>query len=325
MIDNMTNKLRNIMLSAICMIAASGTAHGGCEDPCAPICCVPTPCCNPCFGDFILGGRALYLRAYEGGLSSPCDRTEVTNTVEDDVLVSTLEGRNHDPDFDWNLGFSVGAGYQFADSNCGLAANWLHYHSHSGNGSDDNEHHWKLNYDVVDLVYYCDCGCSSCFDVIPFAGVSYGRIDQKLHTHLISSVDENPETSFGTVRQDFSGVGPIFGVELDWTLGCGFSLYGDIAGSVLFGRFHVHSNNTQEFDTGTNIDHLVKNTQGNQFVLDLGFGIRWETSIQTCFCCDKVLVLELGVEEHRFFNHNQFGGYGDLSLDGVSFGAALEF
>lgn len=317
----MTNIIRKVMASAVFMIAASGSVQGSCQDSCAPTCCEPISCCSTCWGDFTVGARVLYLRAYEGGLSNACDRTEITNSVEDDVLVSRLEGRNHDPDFDWNLGFSVGVGYQFADSKCGLAANWLHYNNHSGNGSDDNENRWKLNYNVVDLVYFCGCDCSTCFDIIPFAGVRFARIDQKLHSHFVSSNDDVLETVRGHVREDFSGVGPIFGVEADWRLGCGFSLYGNVAGSVLFGRFHVHSDNTDVFETGINIDHLVKHTDNNQFVLDLGFGVRWET----CFWCDKTLVLQLGVEEHRFFNHNQFCGYGDLSLDGVSFGAGIGF
>lgn len=290
----MTNILKNVIVSTILMIAASGSVNGSYEDSCISTCCDSTPCCTTCCGNFIIDARLLYLRAYEGGLSSPCDRTEIYNSVENEVLVSRLEGRNHDPKFDWNLGFDIGIGYQFANSNCGLAADWMHYHSNSGNGSHDNEHHWRLNYNVVDLVYFCDC--FTCFDLIPFAGVRYARIDQKLHSHLISSVDNVLQTSDGRVREDFSGVGPIFGLAADWSLGCGFSLYGNVAGSVLFGRFHVHSNNVSEFDTGRNIDHLIKHTQANQFVLDFGFGICWET----CFCCDKVLILQLGVEEHRF-------------------------
>lgn len=303
------------------MIAASSSLHGGYQDPCASTCCDSNPCCTPCYGDFIVSARILYLRAYEGGLSSVCDITDATSSIEDSVLVSRLEGRNLDPDFDWNLGFNIGAGYRFVNSNCGFAVDWMHYNNDSGNDSEDNFQNWKLDYNVVDLVYLCDYGYSTCFNVMPFAGLKYARIDQKIDYHLISSEDEVLAISDGRVKEDFSGIGPVFGVEADWRLGCGFSFYGNIAGSVLFGRFHVHSNNTDEFETGTNIDHLVKHTQASQFVLDLGFGVRWET----CFCCDKILVLQLGVEEHRFFNHNQFCGYGDLSLDGVSFGVGIEF
>jgi hypothetical protein len=37
------------------------------------------------------------------------------------------------------------------------------------------------------------------------------------------------------------------------------------------------------------------------------------------------LGLQLELEDHRYFNLNQFCGYGDLSLAGVSFGVCLEF
>ena len=147
-----------------------------------------------------------------------------------------------------------------------------------------------------------------------FGGLRYANIDQKLRTNFVSTIDGAITTSTGKLKEEFLGIGPLFGVEGDYPIRCGFSLYGNVAIGVLYGRFHVRSKHTRVFDTGINIDHLSKHLQAYQPVVDVGVGVRWET----CFCNCRRLALQLGLEHHRYFNHNQFCSYGDLSLDGLS-------
>jgi len=294
----------------------SSTSSAGCGEACAPKCCCPDSC-----GQFFANAQLLYLRAFEGGLSSVCDSTHITDSTEDGILTSRLKSKNHDPDFKWNLGFRVGAGYEFADSNCDIGAYWTHFDSHTGNENHKNGHKWKINFNVVDVLYRCDCGCSSCFVLTPFGGLRYASIDQKLRTNFLSTMDTSFIVSKGNSKEDFLGIGPLFGIDGDWDVGCGFSLYGNISAAVLYGRFHGRSNQTDQFNTGININHLRKHIEACQAVVDSGFGVRWKT----CFCEDKLLVLQLGVEQHRYFNHNQFCGYGDLSLDGASLAINITF
>ena len=181
--------------------------------------------------------------------------------------------------------------------------------------------HWKLHFDVVDAVYGCQCDWSSCLALTPYGGLRYAKIDQKLRTDFVSYHNRSPIHSTGYSKENFSGLGPVIGVDCDWNLGCGFSLYGDLSGAILYGRFHVRSNHIDLFDTGVNITHLRSHIHACQPVLDVGLGVRW----RTCLCDDKLLIVQLGVEEHRYFNHNQFCGYGDLSLDGVSLAVGIQF
>lgn len=112
-------------------------------------CFEPEACCPQSCGEIYLDVEALYLRAYEGGLSSICDVTTTTNAIENGVLVSRLTGRGHDPDFKWNGGYRLGADYKFADSDCGLRAYYTHFDANSGG----NSHRWKIDFNVVDVVY----------------------------------------------------------------------------------------------------------------------------------------------------------------------------
>ena len=321
----MAYSLRKIQLAIAALVMVStGYAHGsiatsgaGCDEGCGTDTC----CSDSCCGTFFVGAEALYLRAYEGGLSNVCEGTEIVETEQNNKIVSRLHGKSHDPDFKWNLGFRLGAGYKFGDCNCGIGAYWTHFNSH--NDGHDHDHRWKLDFDVIDLLYGCDYDLCNCFVLTPFAGLRYARIEQKLNTHFVSTVkgsDPDRITSTGHIKEDFWGIGPLFGLEGDWGMGCGFSLYGRVSLAFLYGNFHVRSHQNEVFHTGTNINHLRHNTDAYQAVVDTGFGVRWRTCV-----CDNPFTVQLGLEQHRYFNHNQFCGYGDLSLDGVSLAVGYEY
>ncbi len=317
----MTYSLQKIQIAMTTLaVTAIGSVQG--EDLLVICCeeeiCAPEPCCCGPYGHFFGNAGLLYLRAFEGGLSSPCDQTHIIDSNQNGLLVSRLQGNGNEPDFNWNLGFRIGVGYEFADSSCRIGAYWTHYNSHG---------RWKIDFDVVDVLFSCECDLSTCcVALIPFGGLRGANIDQKFRTHLVSRVqsvtgEETHTFSRGNFKEEFFGIGPLFGIEGVWDLFCQFSLYGDISLSFLYGTFNVRSDQTDEFATGKNINHLRNHTQACQTVLDAGFGVRWKAQ----FCHDRFLMLQLGLEQHLYFNQNQFYGYGDLSINGVSFAIGFEY
>lgn len=298
-----------------------GCAEAACND--RPACCEQeycSPCRTDCCGGFFLNGDLLYMRAFEGGLNCVCDGTQIVDTTTDGVVVSTLEGRADDPDFNWNLGFNVGVGYNFGPSNCDLGVYWTHYNSHTGDGSSENQLRWNIDFDSVDVLFGCECECSSCFALIPFGGIRSVNINQKLNTLFLNIENAAITTVLGTLRQRFIGIGPLLGIEGDWRSRCGFSLYGFISGAILYGSFNVKANQTNNFTTGININHLRQHLQAVEPVVDVGIGIRWKTCL-----CNHTLLWQLGLEHQHYFNMNQFQGYGDLGFDSVSLGLIFEF
>lgn len=283
----------------------------------------PKFCCSLDFdfdicGDFFIAGEALYLRAYEGGLAGLCDNAQITDSFESDGVISKAVGKGREPNFKWNPGFRVGAGYEFGDTKCDIGAYWTHYYSKTGGRSPQ----WKLKFDVVDAVSSGRWDCSPYFVLSPFGGLRYARIHQTLHTHNITTINGDiSDTARGHLKERFFGIGPLFGVEGDYGVGCGFSLYGNISVAILYGTFHNRSHEIARFDTGRNISHTHNHLQACQPVVDAGFGIRW----RACFCNGIILTLQLGAEQHRYFNHNQLCSYGDLSLDGGSLAIGLEY
>lgn len=313
--------------------------YGECEDSC---------CCQPeCCGKIIISAGLLYWRAYEEGLDD-CFAIEDYNEISSDGnIISRFRGRGEDPDFNWDAGFRVGLGYAFACA-WDIGAYWTHFNSNSNHHRrNSHENRWKLDLDVVDILVGRSFDFDTCFTLRPFGGLRGARIDQKYRTTFVNRTDSygisdsylesgslNFDTDFSSygystsnfitphahTKQHFWGIGPLIGVEADWNIGCGFSLYGNAAVGILYGDFHIRSNEFDGFLGAANYCNVRRNLCACQGFVDAGLGVRWET----CFC-ENIVWLQLGLEHHSYFNQNRFGGYGDLCLDGANFSAGIAF
>lgn len=318
-------------------------AYGECNDcySCQPACC-------GCGNGFI-SAELLYWRPFVGGIDE-CGSGNFSETIASDGrVISRFNGRARNPDFDWDPGFRLGAGYEFACSNWGVAAFYTYFHSrsHGSNSHDsdsnssesygfdnrENRLRWNINFDLIDVVAGYEADVGSCFTFRPFIGLRGARIDQKVHRGHFQSSGDNFSTSsndyFSTNRnhfggknhEKFTGVGPLVGIEADWNVWCGFRLYANASTSWLYGKFRVRLNEFDNFDYFDDFCHIRKNLDATLANFDAGLGIRWET----CFCGDMRLFLQLGLEHHQYFNYNRIGEYGDLSFDGVNFSVAIGF
>lgn len=295
----------------------------------------PLSCCPSSCGQFLIEAEVLCLRAFQEGLASACDNPQIHNFKRHGNFISKIKGTARDPNFKWNFGYRLGVGYKLADNNSIIGVRWLHFNTHSRKDrghrdrSRSTQHNWKIDFDVVDFLYGYGCELSNNFVLIPFVGIRYARIDQKLRTDFVSRLVESTHhvthvdqaRSRGRLKQDFYGVGPILGFGGDWDVGCGLGIYGDASVSMLYGSVTARSELIDVFNTATSISHLRKHTQTFQTVLDARVGVRW----RTCFCNNRVFVLRLGLEDHRYFNHNYLCGNGGLDVCGLSFGFDLEY
>jgi hypothetical protein len=247
--------------------------------------------------------------------------------VSDGTVISQFKGKDRDPHFEWNPGFRLGVGLELTRSNWDFVAIWTHINSKAHNSKEqDAEFNWNLDFDVIDVVAAYNFDVGSCFALRPYVGLRGARIEQKVR------YDEQESSKAAALAADlnipddhndqkFTGIGPLVGLEADWNIGCGFSLYANADLSWLYGNFKVRIHELTEsehtFDFYSSDKHLVANIG----VADAGIGIRWET----CFCNGNRLFLELGLEHHRYFNYNRFCSYGDLTFDGFNAGIGFEF
>ncbi len=270
------------------------------------------PTCCECGNTFITADL-LFWRPFEGGLDT-CIPDSTTDTTTSGTVISTLNGTARDPHFRWTPGFRIGAGYEPADCGWDFGASWTHFHSHA----NANGGRWNIDLDVVDAIAGYEYCLSPCFVLRPFAGLRGARIDQQVRVNeFIASELTTINTNN---KEDFWGVGPLIGLEGDWKIGCGFSLFASGSISWLYGKFDVRLIDSTVTADSASYCNVGKNLDASLAGADAAIGIRW----CECFCSTELL-LQVALEHHRYFDYNRIGGYGDLSFDGVTLSAGLEY
>lgn len=268
------------------------------SDPCQPV------CCEPC-EDWLFSADLLYWRGLQNGLECGCG-----------------------PDIDnrWNLGYRIGLENDYFCDCWDAAVYWTNFHSnsHKSRSNGDNAH-WKLRYNTVDILFGQKFYRDSCFSYTPFAALRGAWIDEKLTANFgPCSCDDDVTTGITdqSHREKFWGVGPVVGIKADWDIAPCFSVYGGVGIGLLYGKFKIKVRDTETITDPTDIESLCldRNFHTCQVVADIAIGVQW----RLCFC-NKIALVRLGLEHHRYFNHNQIGGYGDLCLDGVSLSVGINF
>lgn len=122
-----------------------------------------------------------------------------------------------------------------------LWGTWLHANSII----DDNdvtraEMDYDFDLDMFDLSAHKMFKVGSDLDLDIQAGLRYARVDQDIDITYIQDVTA---TTFRKVdidsKNEFTGLGPRVGLDVDWHMAKGFNLFGGLAGSLLIGDFDL--------------------------------------------------------------------------------------
>jgi len=318
-----------------------------CNEP--PICAwgYNPPAYSKCGNDTNCGGfldtfsfRAdfLWWRASEEGLQ--LGTQEELDTFSPSALTATVvnTSRTRKPDFKYDPGFRIGI------SNCAcdgwdMALNWIHFHTKAnasgatipviGGGTSTFISDWErlvdanpltasgrytLNLDLVDIEFGRKFYVSSSFILRPQFGLRIARIDQNYRVESAAIGATAPITDFTAVarsRSDFTAVGPRVGLDIELNLGCGIALFGQGAGSILFGRFDNHSRELlTNFTDGATVGSFEYEARSSsnrcsRTTTDLAFGVKWEHCYEWCNRMHPV-ALAFAWEHHGFYDLNSF-------------------
>ncbi len=266
----------------------------------------------------------------------------------------------------WNVGFRVGLGYNLPHDGWDISLSWLrinnngskHLNSHSNhnifpsntapndllvgsNPCTKANSHWRLHLNQLDFDLGREFFVSKWLTLRPHFGVRTDWVRQKWNSKFRNF---NNRLSSSQVKVEYRdnwwGMGPEVGLDTQWGLGQGWSLFGDITGAIVYG-FHDIDYETKDspaqFNTSssgklTDLDDVYRISHPT---LDLMLGLRYDHM----FCNDRFhLGLQVGWEHHVYFGQNQFpvfvddvqiGKYvsnqGDLTYQGWTIGVRLDF
>ncbi len=304
--------------------------------------------------NLFLVGEFLYWQPEENGLSYAIKTNDPLFTLPNDKL------KFKNLDFDYDIGFRVGAGYNIPHDKWDLYFNWTHYNTHAeghsrAHGTNGLFPTWsglnpdgapffvthakarlRLNLNMIDAELGREYYVGKWVTLRPSMAIRTGFIDQ--HYHIIYSPITLPGAVTGTddirLKNQYWGVGPKAGIDSQWTLGAGFSIYGAAAFSLLFGEFEIRRNEVFENLPLPTLKahhdfHLVR------AIADLAIGIGWDFMLAH----DQYhFGIRAGYEQHLYFgqnlldrvvfnefNSNIVSNLGDLSLQGWTGSLRVDF
>ena len=252
------------------------------------------------------------------------------------------------PNWDW--GFRFGFGYDVPYDQWEFQALWTHYITEKSNSASGNllplwahpdlaaantathaRGQWNLRLNVFDFDLGRPFWVGKHFSLKPYFGLRLAWIDQifKVHYDFATS-----PLIVGRLhaKSDFSGAGLRLGLDGRFAFKKGFSIYGVSAFSLLYGRFET---DFSERENGLKIADADDDFHSGLPTLQLALGLQWDTYL---YCHRYHLGFNVGWEQNLWFSLNQMNHFlhqlnegnlhqenGNLTLQGISFGARFDF
>jgi hypothetical protein len=290
------------------------------------------------YGGFLTGEWLLW-QFYEGGTDYA--------TSFDGASQSLTGARNKNVSFDWKSGFRVGLGYIFERDDWDLYATYTQVNGkgkkeahgnifplllyqpgitsiNAVNSVEDASAHWRIEFKNADLDLGREFFVSNRISIHPALGIKGAWIDQKLRVKY-----ENEY--FVHARNDFSGVGPKLGIGTNWFLAPRFSIYGNIAGALLWGEFRLRQTQEQNDVDDVNLrSHLQKLAPAAQ----IRAGFLWDAFFNRK---RNHFGINLGWEMQYWWDQNQLERFtntnlptylrtsDDLSMQGLTLGLRFDY
>lgn len=267
---------------------------------------------------WIVRTEALFLKATEKGMAFVNRPSNVLTT--DDFTCRPL----HHPRFGWDWGFRQSLGYRPCGWHWDFEFTWTYFATRQStrehadcnefeyggmfpvmtlypdlvysNYVTDAHMRWKLNLNLFDIDIRDTITFYDHFAFQWHAGIRIPWIRQNYHFDYSGGIFANGEDE-NTFRNNYIGAGPRLGFELSFPIWNNFSLYGQVAGSIVFGEFDLqHREEYLEYTCDDTHDNFYRTT----FNSDLGAGVRW-----LGWLCQFPFTLAVGWEQHVFYNMNR--------------------
>lgn len=309
--------------------------------------------------DLFFTADCLLWQAHENGLGY------AIKAEEDQPTASALyDSSVKNMDFNWNFGFRVGLGWNTPHDGWDVTTNWTWFQNKANRnlkaGSDDillptnqfaagstavgyknSTAKWKLLLNMIDLEMGREFFVSKWMTLRPFIGLRNVWINQK-DTITFNKAEPTGAQHASLTRgeNNYWGIGPRSGLNTQWGLGHGFSIFGNAAFSLLYGFFDVEAYQNRTLTSGGATNTVVSNSDGirvGRAISELALGLRWDTMFASD-CCH--FGIQGGWEHLMFFGQNQFKNFsgvaannagaafanqGDLTIQGYTLSARLDF
>lgn len=308
--------------------------------------------------DLFFTADLLVWQAHENGLGYAI-KAQTPQPLSSALYKSSVKNM----EFDWDCGFRLGLGWNTPHDGWDLGVNWTWFQNKAKGAANVNSSHillptnayapadipltgfskatshYRLHLNLLDLDLGREFFVSKWMTLRPFISLRSGWIYQNTHATFCEGVPSTSLTgSFLKAENNYWGIGPRMGLNTQWGLGHGISLFGNAGASLLYGFFHLE--NYQKQILGGSSNDAVTNKDSvrvGRAISELALGVRWDTMFADDRCHFGI---QAGWEHLMFFEQNQFkkfsgttsassGNYvnsqGSLTIQGWTLSARLDF
>ena len=298
--------------------------------------------------DLWIQAEALFMNATEDGLAY---------AIKTNNTLPVVDGNVKNVKYDWSWGFRLGLGYNLPHDGWDVLLNCTWFQAREAKrdkpaapeilvatqiaptqaAMPDTSAKGRsiLHLNLLDFELGREFFVSKWLTLRPFVGARAGWVNRNFKTRYFTTTGLELE---GHDHNRFRGAGVRAGLDTQWGLGSGWSFFGDLALSILYGTQRLHSHQDSEDSTGaeTRIQHVHDHWMTVRPMLDLGVGLRWDH----LFGCNDAyrIRIQLGWEQTTLFgfdkdlnfvNASAPGKYsfnqGDLGVSGISLQLRFDF
>jgi hypothetical protein len=271
---------------------------------------------------------------------------------------TVVDGRVKNVDYSWNWGFRAGIGYNLPHDGWDMLLNWTWFQAHESKNEKplapetvlanlaatqggvggvggvpiafpSAKGKATLHMNLLDLELGREFFVSKWLTLRPFVGGRAAWFNRGFKFSY-SGVTKLK----GKDHNRFRAGGIRGGLDTQWGLGSGWSFFGDLALSLLYGKQRMHS--PQDLSSGVRVQHTHNAWSAVRSMIDLAVGLRWDH----LFGCNDAyrIRLQLGWEQTALLGFEKDMNYmngtlpgkfaynsGDLAVSGVSFQARFDF
>lgn len=275
---------------------------------------------------------------------------------------NTRDGHVKNVSYDWSWGWRAGLGYNLPHDGWDMLLNYTWLRSHESSKADGAIHQtWtnpteavasaivnrgkgktSLHFDYLDFQMGREFFVSKWLTLRPFVGArglwAHRNLTVKYRGGELSTAPfANVVKLKEKLNNRLMGGGLLTGLDTQWGLGEGWSVYGQFALSLIYGTQRLHEKQDQysPANVRTRIAHFKDHWTNVRTMTDLGAGLRWDRLLDNDYYRIR---LQLGWEQHILagfdkdinftddvvqgkFTINQ----GDFALSGLSFQARFDF
>ena len=301
--------------------------------------------------DLWLQAEALFMHATEDGIHYGI---KLENGDTTDGHVKNLS-------YNWSWGWRAGLGYNLPHDGWDMLLNYTWFRSHDSSKHDgDSLQIWtnptegaasavvdrakgktSLHFDYLDFQMGREFFVSKWLTLRPFVGArglwAHRNMTVKYRGGELGEEFADVIKLKEKLNNHFCGGGLLTGLDTQWGLGEGWSVYGQFALSLIYGtqRLHEKQDEYSPDDERTRIAHFKDHWTNVRMMTDLGAGLRWDRLLDNDYYRIR---LQLGWEQHilngfdkdiNFVDDVVQGKFtinqGDFALSGLSFQARFDF